>query len=399
MSSRRRFFVANWKMTRAPSAAAELARAIAALARPAAVDMAIAPSFPALDRVRQALLGSGIALAAQDVFVEREGAYTGEVSAAMLKDAGVALVLVGHSERRRLRGEREADFARKMARLEEEGLAPLYCVGETRKEREAGLTRDVLRTQLGALDGFAAPPPGLALAYEPVWAIGTGLAATPEMAAEAHAQLRAELAVAIRRTGRPLDPDPLRRLRVSRERPRALREGRGGRRPRRGRFPFRLRARPPSSPRRPPLAPDRRFRYHFRPRHASGSGASPSMIYVLVPIYVIVCVFLVLVVLLQQGKGADVSAAFGASSSQTTFGARGATTLLEKITTWSFVAFSVLAVVISLIQARPRSSVLARTKAAAPATPALPAPAPAPASASPGGTAPAFPAPAAPATK
>jgi preprotein translocase subunit SecG len=127
------------------------------------------------------------------------------------------------------------------------------------------------------------------------------------------------------------------------------------------------------------------------------------MIYVLVPIYVIVCVFLVLVVLLQQGKGADVSAAFGASSSQTTFGARGATTLLEKITTWSFVAFSVLAVVISLMQTRPRSSVLAKAKSAAPAKAAVPAPAPAPAPASvpasPGGTAPAFPAPAAPATK
>jgi preprotein translocase subunit SecG len=125
------------------------------------------------------------------------------------------------------------------------------------------------------------------------------------------------------------------------------------------------------------------------------------MIYVLVPIYVVVCVFLVLVVLLQQGKGADVSAAFGASSSQTTFGARGATTLLEKITTWSFVAFSILAVVISLIEARPRSSVLARAKSAAPAKAALPAPAPAPISvpASPGGTAPAFPAPAAPTTK
>ena len=123
------------------------------------------------------------------------------------------------------------------------------------------------------------------------------------------------------------------------------------------------------------------------------------MIYVLVPIYVVVCVFLVLVVLLQQGKGADVSAAFGASSSQTTFGARGATTLLEKITTWSFVAFSILAVVISLIQARPRSSVLARAKAGAPAKASLPAPAPAPASASPGGAAPAFPDPAAPATK
>lgn len=125
------------------------------------------------------------------------------------------------------------------------------------------------------------------------------------------------------------------------------------------------------------------------------------MIYVLVPIYVIVCVFLVLVVLLQQGKGADVSAAFGASSSQTTFGARGATTLLEKITTWSFVAFSILAVVISLMQARPRSSVLAKAKSAAPAKAAVPAPAPATAGvpAAPGGTAPAFPVPAPPATK
>jgi triosephosphate isomerase len=201
LRKRRRFFVANWKMTRTPSAAAELARAIAALARPAGVDIAIAPSFPALDRVRAALLGSGIALAAQDVFHEREGAFTGEVSAAMLKDAGVSLVLVGHSERRLFRGERETDFARKMARLAEEGLAPLYCVGETRKEREAGRTRDVLRTQLGALDGFAAPPSGLALAYEPVWAIGTGLAATPEMAADAHAYLRAELAA---RFGEPV---------------------------------------------------------------------------------------------------------------------------------------------------------------------------------------------------
>jgi preprotein translocase subunit SecG len=120
------------------------------------------------------------------------------------------------------------------------------------------------------------------------------------------------------------------------------------------------------------------------------------MIYVLVPIYVIVCVFLILVVLLQQGKGADVSAAFGASSSQTTFGARGATTLLERITTWSFVAFSVLAVTISLLQARPRSSVLAKAKAGAPAKAAIPAPGGAPATAP--VTAPAPAVPAAPAT-
>jgi triosephosphate isomerase len=136
----------------------------------------------------------GIALAAQDVYSEREGAFTGEVSAAMLKDLGVSIVLVGHSERRLLRGEREGDFARKMARLAEEGLAPLYCVGETRQERDAGRTADVLKLQLEALDAFAAPPPGLTLAYEPVWAIGTGLSATPEMAVEVHARLREGLA-------------------------------------------------------------------------------------------------------------------------------------------------------------------------------------------------------------
>ncbi len=139
------------------------------------------------------------------------------------------------------------------------------------------------------------------------------------------------------------------------------------------------------------------------------------MIYVLVPVYVIVCVFLILVVLLQQGKGADVASALGASSSQTTFGARGATTVLEKVTTWSFVAFSVLAVTISLIQARPKSSVIkqlgSQPAKSAPAVPAAPAPAnavpvapapgdaavpaaPAPANAQPAAPAPAQPAPA-----
>lgn len=135
------------------------------------------------------------------------------------------------------------------------------------------------------------------------------------------------------------------------------------------------------------------------------------MIYVLVPIYVIVCVFLILVVLLQQGKGADVASALGASSSQTTFGARGATTVLEKVTTWSFVAFSVLAVTISLIQARPKSSVIkqlgSQPAQTAPAKPAAPAPANAavPVVPAPEGSAPAAPAaapaeaaPAAPAT-
>lgn len=181
-------------MTRTPSAAAELARTLASIPRPGEVDFAIAPSFPALDRVGAALSGTGIALAAQDVYVEKEGAFTGEVSASMLKDAGVALVLVGHSERRLLRGEREPDFARKMERLAEQGLVPVYCVGETRAERDTGRTADVLRNQLSALDRFSTLPPGLTLAYEPVWAIGTGLPATPAMAADVHARLRAEIA-------------------------------------------------------------------------------------------------------------------------------------------------------------------------------------------------------------
>ena len=127
------------------------------------------------------------------------------------------------------------------------------------------------------------------------------------------------------------------------------------------------------------------------------------MIYVLVPIYIIVCIFLILVVLLQQGKGADIASAFGASSSQTAFGARGATSVLEKVTTWSFVAFSVLAVVISLLQARPKSSVIQQLGGqppakSAPAVPAVPA-APAPANSVPVAPAPAPAAPAAPATK
>jgi len=118
------------------------------------------------------------------------------------------------------------------------------------------------------------------------------------------------------------------------------------------------------------------------------------MLYVLIPIYIVVCVFLILVVLLQQGKGADVASAFGASSSQTTFGARGATTVLEKVTTWAFVAFALLAVLISIFQARPRSSVLSNV---APAKPAAQKPA-APAPAAPAPVSPAAPAPAAPAT-
>ena len=190
--SARRLVVANWKMYLTPSASAALAARIAA-ALPAGVDAALAPSFGALERVGLLLAGGPVALAAQDVSPEKEGAFTGEVSAASLRELGVAIGIVGHSERRQRHGEAGALLAKKLERLVENGIAPLYCVGETRAERDGGRTAEVLTAQLGALDGFGTPPAGFALAYEPVWAIGTGLAATPEMAAETHAVLRQAL--------------------------------------------------------------------------------------------------------------------------------------------------------------------------------------------------------------
>jgi triosephosphate isomerase len=188
----RRLVVANWKMYLGPSASLALAGRIAE-GLPEGVDAALAPSFGALERVGRLLAGGTVALGAQDVSPEKEGAFTGEVSAASLKELGVSICIVGHSERRQRHAETGALLARKLERLVENGIAPLYCVGETRAERDGGRTTEVLTAQLAALDGTRTPPPGLALAYEPVWAIGTGLAATPAMAAEAHAVLREAL--------------------------------------------------------------------------------------------------------------------------------------------------------------------------------------------------------------
>ena len=190
----RRLVVANWKMYLTPKASLALADRLVVAGVPAGVDAAVAPSFGALERVERRLAGSGIALAAQDVSSEREGAFTGEVSAASLKELGVSIGIVGHSERRARHRETGTLLAKKLERLVETGVAPLYCVGETRAERDAGRTTAVLTAQLAALDGFPSPPPGFTLAYEPVWAIGTGVAATPETAAEAHAILREALA-------------------------------------------------------------------------------------------------------------------------------------------------------------------------------------------------------------
>lgn len=195
-TSRPRHVVANWKMNKTPAEAAAFAAEFLAVLSglPPAVGVAITPAFPAIDRLGKALAGSRVALGAQDVYTEAKGAFTGEVSAAMLRDLGASFALVGHSERRRYRHEEEGELARKIRRLLDMGLAPLYCVGETLDERESGDTDRVLTRQMTCLDSFPDPPPGLIVAYEPVWAIGTGRAATPQIAARAHGTIRRLLA-------------------------------------------------------------------------------------------------------------------------------------------------------------------------------------------------------------
>lgn len=186
------FIAGNWKMHLTRRKASALARAIAAgRAQRSAVRCALFPAFPHLDIVRSRLRGSGILLGAQDCHPAPEGAFTGEVSVPMLKDAGVEIVLVGHSERRHVIGERDPYLADKLQAVLEGGLQAMLCVGETLEEREGGRAFAVLDRQLGALRRVTPDQaPRLSLAYEPVWAIGTGRTATPEIAQTAHAECR-----------------------------------------------------------------------------------------------------------------------------------------------------------------------------------------------------------------
>lgn len=161
------------------------------------VEMAVCPPAPYLGQVIAALDGKGIACGAQDVSVyDQDGAFTGEYSAAMLKDVGCSFVIVGHSERRSLFAETDAIVARKFAHALRAGLCPILCVGETLEEREQGVTQAVVARQLDAVlkeVGVGSFERAL-IAYEPVWAIGTGRTATPEQAQEVHAFIRARLA-------------------------------------------------------------------------------------------------------------------------------------------------------------------------------------------------------------
>jgi triosephosphate isomerase len=185
----------NWKMHGDPALADALAAAAAdAAARHPQVDVVVAPPFTLL--VRVAAAAGAAAVAGQDCSEHASGAYTGEVSAAMLAQAGCGLVLVGHSERRSLHGESDRLVAGKFMAAQSAGLVPVLCLGETRAEREAGQTEAVVARQLEAvldLAGAAAFERAV-LAYEPVWAIGTGLTASPEQAQAVHRFLRSEVA-------------------------------------------------------------------------------------------------------------------------------------------------------------------------------------------------------------
>lgn len=197
MNNKKKLIAGNWKMNGSLAANEALLKALIAEAANAACDVAVAVPAPYLAQVQTLTMGSGIALAAQDVSPHEAGAYTGEISAAMLKDFGVRYALVGHSERRQYHGEADAAVAEKTQRALAAGITPIVCVGETLQEREAGQTEAVVKRQLAAvihLNGHCISE--VVVAYEPVWAIGTGRTASPEQAQAVHAVLRAQLSAA-----------------------------------------------------------------------------------------------------------------------------------------------------------------------------------------------------------
>jgi triosephosphate isomerase len=186
----------NWKMFKTIAETTKHVKALRPLVKDITdVEIVVAPAFPSIHAAAESLRGSNVLVAAQDLYWEREGAFTGEVSGAMLKEAGADLVIIGHSERRTLFGETDAAVNRKIAAAFAADLAPIVCIGETLDQRERSETLDVLDRQIRAgLDGVtSAQLAQLVLAYEPVWAIGTGRNATPDQAGEAHAHIRQRL--------------------------------------------------------------------------------------------------------------------------------------------------------------------------------------------------------------
>ncbi|MDD5596599.1 MAG: triose-phosphate isomerase [Victivallaceae bacterium] len=186
----------NWKMNKTMAEAKALVKELKGLvADVKAVEIVVCPPFTALNAVVEAAAGSNIKVGAQNVHWAGSGAFTGEISAAMLKEAGVEYVIIGHSERRQYFGETDATVNQRLKAALAAGLKPIVCIGETLEEREQGMTEKVLLTQLeGGLAGLSSDQvAGVVIAYEPVWAIGTGKTATPEMAEETHRYIRCTL--------------------------------------------------------------------------------------------------------------------------------------------------------------------------------------------------------------
>lgn len=196
MSSRRPLIAGNWKMNGLSADGLALAQAVAAKrkAEPdVACDLLVCPPFTLLSEVAKAVAGSGVAVGGQDCHAKASGAHTGDISAAMLKDVGCGYAIVGHSERRTDHGEGDAVVKAKAAAAQAAGLIAIVCIGETLAQRDAGQAMDVNRSQLAGSLPEGATAANTVIAYEPVWAIGTGRVATPEQAQEVHAVIRAEL--------------------------------------------------------------------------------------------------------------------------------------------------------------------------------------------------------------
>jgi triosephosphate isomerase len=190
---RKPLIAGNWKLNGSREANAGLVRGVLEnIDASVACDIMVCPPYVYLPDLAQLLAGTSILLGAQNVAAELSGAFTGEISAAMLKDVGASHVIVGHSERRALYGETDGIVAAKFMAAQAANLEPILCVGETLADREGGITMDVVGRQVAAvvdaagIDAFGA----CIVAYEPVWAIGTGLTATPEQAQEVHAHIR-----------------------------------------------------------------------------------------------------------------------------------------------------------------------------------------------------------------
>ena len=193
---RKLFIAGNWKMSTSPNQAVELASALVErIGDVEDVDIAVCPPFVSLPAVAGALADSKIALGAQNVFYEDNGAFTGEISTTMLKDVGCRYVIVGHSERRHVIGENDELVNRKAVKALADGLDVILCVGELLTERQADRTTDVVSRQvkLGLKDIGSGLAERVTIAYEPVWAIGTGVTATPQQAQEVHAMIRSLL--------------------------------------------------------------------------------------------------------------------------------------------------------------------------------------------------------------